>query len=106
MMNLHEQRFLALIRAAGLPEPENEYRFHPVRRWRFDFAWPAHKVAVEIEGGRWVMGRHNHPQGFQNDCIKYNAAALLGWRVFRYTPEMLGDAVAQVEEALKEDLEK
>jgi hypothetical protein len=27
-------------RAARLPLPVPEYRFHLVRRWRFDLAWP------------------------------------------------------------------
>lgn len=57
-----------------------EYRFHPVRRWRFDFAWPAEKLAVEIEG----RGRHQTFVGFRNDCEKYNAALQLGWRVLRF----------------------
>jgi very-short-patch-repair endonuclease len=62
------------------PRPEREYRFHPTRRWRFDFAWPAEKLAVEIEG----RGRHQTFIGFRNDCEKYNAALLLGWRVLRF----------------------
>lgn len=38
---------------AGRYEPEfvREHRFHPTRRWRFDFAWPDEKVALEVEGG-------------------------------------------------------
>lgn len=36
---------------AGLPEPVREFRFHPVRGWRADFAWPEHKLLLEIEGG-------------------------------------------------------
>ena len=37
--------------------PEREFRFCE-RRWRFDFAWPSHKVAVEIDGGIFIHGRH------------------------------------------------
>lgn len=62
-----------------------EYRFHPVRRWRFDFANPEFKIAIEYEGGVWRRGRHIRPVGFINDCDKYNAAALHGWTVLRYT---------------------
>jgi very-short-patch-repair endonuclease len=61
-----------------------EHRFHPERRWRFDIAWPDLKVAVEVEGGVFVRGRHNRPTGFINDCEKYNAAAVMGWRVLRF----------------------
>lgn len=91
-----ERTFLTLWKAyrlqAGnehLPEPVREYRFHPTRRWRFDFAWPDAKVAVECEGGIWSRGRHVRGRGFESDCEKYNAATLLGWRVFRCTPGML-----------------
>lgn len=71
--------------------PEREYRFHPSRKWRFDFAWPQSMVAVELEGGVWTMGRHLRGSGFINDCDKYNAAAELGWIVLRYTTQHLQD---------------
>jgi very-short-patch-repair endonuclease len=53
------------------------------RRWRFDYAIPDIKVAIEIEGGIWRYGRHNHPVGFSKDCEKYNTATLMGWTIFR-----------------------
>ena len=62
---------------------EFEYRFHPTRRWRFDCAFPERKVALEIEGGVWLQGRHNRPAGFEKDRDKYNNAALSGWMVIR-----------------------
>jgi len=64
-----------------------EYRFHPVRKWRFDYAIPAYKVAIEIDGGVWIGGRHNAPQGYLNDLKKFNAAAALGWLVLKFTPD-------------------
>ena len=63
-----------------------EYKFHPERRWRFDYAVPEHKIALEVEGGVWTQGRHTRPQGFLGDIEKYNTATLMGWRVFRTTP--------------------
>ena len=63
-----------------------EYKFHPERRWRFDYAIPEHKIALEVEGGVWTQGRHTRPQGFLGDIEKYNTATLMGWRVFRTTP--------------------
>jgi len=66
-----------------------EYMFHPVRKWRFDYAIPEHKVALEVEGGIWTKGRHTRPQGFLGDIEKYNAGTLLGWRIFRVTPDEL-----------------
>ena len=66
-----------------------EYQFHQKRKWRFDYAIPSHKIASEVEGGVWTGGRHIRPQGFLGDVDKYNAAALMGWRLFRVTPETL-----------------
>jgi len=84
-----EQAFLFYVNAINLSEPVREWRFHPVRRWRFDFAWPDKMVAVECEGGIWTGGRHVRGQGFEEDCRKYNAAAVLGWKVLRVTGGML-----------------
>lgn len=73
----------------NMPEPEREYRFLPDRKWRFDRAWPDVALAVEIEGGTWMMGRHSREPGYSKDCEKYNMAAMHGWRVFRLTAKML-----------------
>lgn len=70
----------------GLPEPVAELRFAPPRRWRFDWAWPDNKVALEVEGGVWTRGRHTRGAGFIKDMEKYNAATVLGWRVLRCVP--------------------
>ncbi|MCD8295569.1 MAG: endonuclease domain-containing protein [Clostridia bacterium] len=66
-----------------------EYRFHPVRKWRFDYALPRHKIALEVEGGVWTGGRHTSSKGFLGDMEKYNTATLMGWRVLRTTPDEL-----------------
>ena len=66
-----------------------EYRFHDTRKWRFDYAIPSKKIAVEIEGGAWINGRHNRAQGFIADMEKYNTAAAMGWRLLRATPQNL-----------------
>lgn len=87
--------FPALCVAAGLPRPHSEHQFHAVRRWQFDYAFPESKIAVEVEGGIWRNGggAHSHPLNIERDIEKYNAAAMLGWRVLRYAPENLGNAV-------------
>jgi very-short-patch-repair endonuclease len=91
------------MRAAGL-NPEPEFRFHPPRRWRFDLAFPDQKIAIECEGGIWSGGRHVRGSGFEKDVEKYNAAALLGWTVLRFTGRMISDGTAlqTIEKALKE----
>ena len=86
-----EMHFLRDVTAAGLPAPEREYRFHPERQWRLDFAWPASLFAVEVEGlvpahgpdGEERKGRHQTLQGAQEDIVKYAEAVLLGWRLLR-----------------------
>lgn len=88
-MNPSRIIFLAMCHGAGISAPVPEYKFHKSRKWRFDYAWPAHKVALEVEGGVWTQGRHTRGSGFVNDMEKYNAAAALGWRVFRCTPSDL-----------------
>jgi very-short-patch-repair endonuclease len=87
-----------------LTTPVREYRFCLERRWRFDFAFLPEKLAVEIEGGVWTGGRHTRPQGFIDDCDKYNRAVLLGWRVLRFpTAQVLdGTAITTVCMALRE----
>lgn len=64
-----------------------EYAFHPTRRWRFDYAIPQYKIAIEVEGGVWISGRHINPKGFLGDMEKYNEATRLGWRLIRCTPD-------------------
>ena len=68
-----------------LPGYTEEYKFHATRRWRFDFAYPDLKLAIEAEGCVYAQGRHTRGKGYEGDCKKYNAAALDGWVVLRYT---------------------
>jgi very-short-patch-repair endonuclease len=84
------------MKAVGISEDGLvlEYRFHPVRRWRFDACWPERMVALEVDGGGWVNGRHVSGTGFEADCLKMSEAAALGWRVMRVTPRMIDDGVA------------
>jgi very-short-patch-repair endonuclease len=89
-----EQQFMRLLQRHELPNPVREYKFHPVRKWRFDFAWPKIKVAVEIDGGTFggtkMLGNHAIGMRYQQDCIKSNAAQLEGWAVLRADREMVG----------------
>jgi very-short-patch-repair endonuclease len=89
-----EETLALHIRFFKLPSPEREYRFHPDRRWRVDFAWPDLKVAVEVEGGTYTQGRHVRADGFEKDCEKYNALEELKWTLLRYTSRMVQDGRA------------
>lgn len=90
----YEAELAQQVQFAGLPAPVREHRFHPVRRWRLDLAWPDHKLAVEIDGGIWSQGRHTRGDGYRRDCVKGNEAILLGWRVLHFTPDMVSDGSA------------
>ena len=92
--------------APDLPQPESQHKFHPVRRWRFDAAWPDALVAVELHGGTWSGGRHTRGAGMEADCEKMNAALLLGWRVLVYTTSMLKADPAGVLGQVRAVLEK
>ena len=78
-----------ILKPIAAPDPVREHRFAPPRRWRFDFAWPAPKVAVELHGGTWSGGRHTRGQGFADDREKINTAQLDGWTVIELTSDML-----------------
>lgn len=56
-----------------------EYRFDATRKWKYDFAFPSQKLAVEVEGQY-----HRTYAGHRNDCEKFNEATLQGWRVLRF----------------------
>mgnify|MGYP003773577891 CR=1 FL=1 len=74
----------------GRYDLRSEYAFYPGRNWRFDFAIPAHKVAIEVEGAVWNdNGRHTRLDGYMRDLEKYNAAAACRWKLIRVTPTEL-----------------
>ena len=87
--DIQDDAFTLLVKSELKTDCLREYRFHPERRWRFDYAIPEHKIALEVEGGVWTGGRHIRPKGFLNDIEKYNQATLLGWRLLRTIPERL-----------------
>lgn len=104
-MNDYSATVRLCARTVGLPIPEAEYRLAPPRRWRFDFAWVPARILLEVEGGVYARkgakrcpvcgqtprGRHATASGFVRDVEKYNAAAGLGWLLFRATPQQVGD---------------
>ena len=67
-----------------------EHRFHPKRKWRFDFAIPHQRIAIEVEGGIYTQGRHTRGSGFSKDCEKYNTATAMGWAVLRFPANEVG----------------
>lgn len=68
-----------------------EWPFHPTRKWRFDYAYPELKIAIEVDGGIFIGGRHSGGVGQLKDMEKGNAACAMGWYVFHTTPEDMHD---------------
>ena len=80
-----------------------EYKFHPKRRWRLDFAWVDKKIGVEVEGGIWLpRSGHNTGVGISRDVEKGNSLTLLGWKLIRVTGKMIknGEALNLIESIL------
>ena len=68
-----------------------EWPFHPERKWRFDYARPDLKIAIEVDGGVFTGGRHSGGVGQVKDMEKCNNACSLGWLVYHITPDDMFD---------------
>jgi very-short-patch-repair endonuclease len=73
-----EDRFLELIRTAGLPEPQCNV---VVAGRELDFFWEEHGVAVEVDGFAYHRSRHS----FESDRDRDLALAARGTDVHRVT---------------------
>jgi len=117
----------AFWKSFGIPAPQPEFRFHPARNRRFDYAWPnkiVHVldtegreaviitfdkgvrpggVAVEVKGGIWTRGRHTRGAELKQEHEKLTAAAVLGWRILYCTPgeELTSQFARQIKTALE-----
>ena len=65
-----------------------------LRDWRADFAILDARLLIEIEGGGWTGGRHTSGKGFADDLRKYDAAARLGFAIYRCDPAMVSNGRA------------
>lgn len=91
--------FIKVLEAMNIPVPVKEFKFHHTRQWRFDYAWPQYKIALEVEGGIFGYtdkqgnkrkgGAHSSVTGILRDLEKYNSAAVLGYRIIRVQPSDL-----------------
>ena len=91
------------LKSAKITGFTREYKFHPKRRWRLDFAWVDQKIGVEVEGGIWLpRSGHNTGVGISRDVEKGNSLTLLGWKLIRVTGKMIksGEALNIIESIL------
>jgi very-short-patch-repair endonuclease len=87
------QRLLADALAASGFVVRTEFKFHETRRWRIDVAvssaTTSRKLAIEIDGGVWVQGRHTRGTGVMKDNEKIAHLAMDGWLFLRVTPQQV-----------------
>ncbi len=91
------------LRAVGL-NPKRQYKFHPERRYKVDFAFPEHRLIVEVNGGVWMpKSGHNSGVGITRDYQKSNVAQLMGYTYLQFTRKDIedGTALATIEEVIR-----
>lgn len=103
-----EDELLRQIAGADLPAPLRQYRFaaHLGRQFRFDFAWCAQRLAVEVDGGLFTrQPSHSSVEGIKRGMEKANLAVECGWRLLRFHTDDVGDgtAAATIARVLGED---
>lgn len=92
-----QMRLLFVIEGIEVVE---EYKFSDKRKFRFDFAIPDKKIAIEFEGIMNGKSRHTSVSGYSKDTEKYNLATAEGWRVFRYTILTYGSMIKDIKPLL------
>lgn len=78
-----------------------ELKFDDLRRYRFDWAIPELKLAIEYEGLNSEKSRHTTKKGYTGDCQKYNLAVINGWKVLRYTAMNYSDFAQDIKVFLR-----
>jgi very-short-patch-repair endonuclease len=84
-----ERRFLALIRAAGLPMPETQAWLNG---FRVDFYWPRLGLVVETDGLRY----HRTPAQQARDRLRDQAHTAAGLTTLRFTAAQVRFEAARV----------
>lgn len=80
-----------------IPEYVKEHQFDLQRKFRFDYAVPELKLAIEYEGLMSDKSGHTTIAGYSKDCSKYNLATAQGWKVLRYTALNYSDLAQDIE---------
>jgi hypothetical protein len=102
----YEEIFAAELKHNGISFVR-EIRFHPIRKWRFDFAFPRMEpdIVLDVQGGLGTKtGYHSSEKGYANDAAKSFEAQMLGLMVLHVTNDMIknGTALKMVQRALRE----
>lgn len=84
----------------GIPSPVRQHEVGRSRRVRLDFAWPEHRLALEVDGFRY----HDGPDRFRADRARSNWLAAQGWTVLRTTLSEVEAGGADLAHALRRHL--
>jgi hypothetical protein len=103
--SIYQRQMRQLLKDAKIEFTE-EHKFCKDRKWRFDFVLLPKKVkiAIEINGGIYLKGKHNYGTAYEKDLEKINTAQILGWIVLQYTPSTLTNVLKDLENLGKQDL--
>ncbi|HVW16853.1 MAG TPA: hypothetical protein VHB30_01265 [Solirubrobacteraceae bacterium] len=94
-----ERRFLALVRRAGLPEPETNtwITLGAGEEWQLDALWRAQRVSVELDG--WES--HRTRRQFERDRLRSAAMQAAGYRHVQLTWRQVTDEAPTVIRTLR-----
>lgn len=86
-------------RLIGIPI-KIQYPFHPTRQYRFDFAFPEIKLAIEMQG--YGPGHASFKEMY-SDYVRHNEAVKLGWQIMYFMqPHIQKDSLEKTLELVKE----
>jgi very-short-patch-repair endonuclease len=98
-----EERFFAICRLAGVPEPlVNQWIVLPGRQVKADFLWPRERLAIETDG--WES--HGTRAAFVRDRARDRELRLAGYETYRFTWDDVMDRPQEVADTLRELLER
>lgn len=101
----HQKKFAADLKLLKIYGFLQEYSIPGTsRKFKYDFADPNIKIAVELNGGIWRgKGAHNTPAALARDYEKINEAQRLGWKIFVFTGEQVqaGHAAQYLERVIR-----
>jgi very-short-patch-repair endonuclease len=78
-----ESVFAGICRDHVLPPPEYQYPIRLDKQRYIDFAYPALKIAIEVDGYEF----HSSRDAFQDDRARSNLLMARGWAMLRFTWE-------------------
>jgi len=85
-----ESRVYEALIASGLPAPARQHKvIAGSRTYYLDLAYPAQRVAIEVDGFDFHRGR----ESFDNDRRRQNDLVRAGWTVLRFTSRSTVDEI-------------